>query len=396
MIEADPTQPRARAAGFLRNSRRGAGAISLPSLAALAALTLAAAACGKASPDPLAPPPVCAASMTPTSPPPYAVQLRFRNDGASSLFVRKSCGNYDFGVSSCASGFTDRLNDFAFCACSCDNPQCGIVCGACEPDAGTEIAAGTSLDQPFSGTSTTLTPSCPGQCVTNRDLPAGRYRVSIWVYDSAAGAVARTAPRVVSRDFELPAPNGVVDVPLAPSADDVCDPMPSAPVAACTGREAHDTPCGLPTALTFASEGGLTLWSDSETLTPPATDVRSRTAFSSATPFASCSTQIPRCSRDARVVTTGDVARALAQPDVAPSFGGSTPVFGSDPRGGDGSILVVTRPEGTSVGLGGACADATCKRPLTPGLGMLETVLYGLSSQQDTDPTCAALPTSPP
>ena len=62
----------------------------------------------------------------------------------------------------------------------------------------------------------------------------------------------------------------------------------------------------------------------------------------------------------------------------------------------DGSILVVTRPEGTSVGLGGACGDATYKRPLTPGLGMLETVLYRLSEQQDTDPTCAALPTSPP
>jgi hypothetical protein len=396
MNEADPTQPRARAAGVLRNSSRVGGAISLPSLAALAAVALAVAACGKTSTDPLAPPPACAASTTPTSAPPYPVELRFRNDGASSLFVLKACGSYEIGVSSCASGFTDRLNDFVVCACSCDNPQCGNTCGQCPADEGTEIAAGTSLDQPWSGTSTTLTPSATGQCVTSRDLPAGRYRVSIWVYDSAASAVARTGPRVVSRDFELPAPNGIVDVPLVPSADDVCDATPAAPVAACTGREAHDTPCGLPTALTFASEGGLSLYSDSETLMPPATDVLSRTAFSTATPFASCSTPVPRCSRDARVVTTGDVARALAQPDVAPSFGGSTPVFGSDPRGGDGSLLVVTRPDGTSVGLGGSCAAGSCARPLTPGLAMLQTTLYRLSEQQMTDPTCAALPTSPP
>jgi hypothetical protein len=152
----------------------------------------------------------------------------------------------------------------------------------------------------------------------------------------------------------------------------------------------------LAAGLSFASDGGLALSYDSETLTPPATDVRSRRGLGTATPFATCSTQIPRCSRDARVATTGDLTRALAQPDVAASFGGSTPVFGSDPRGADGSILVVTRPDGTSVGLGGSCDSTTCGRPLTSGLATLQTVLYQLSGQQLADPTCASLPTSPP
>ena len=389
MTKVDPTQPRARAAGVLRISRRGAFAIRLSSLA-----TLAAASCGKAA-DPLAPPAACAASTTPATPPPYAVEFRFHNDAASSLFVHKFCGRYEVGLSSCASGFTDRLNDFVGNACSCDHPNCGIVGGACEPDEGTEITAGVSLSSSFSGTSTTASSTASGQCVTNRDLPAGRYRVSIWVYETADGALARTEPRVVSRDFELPAPNGIVDVPLAPAADDVCDPTPTADVPVCTGHEEHDQPCGLATALTFGAEGGLSTFTESQTLTPPATDVLSRRAFNTGTTFATCSAKIPRCSRDARVVTTGDVAHALAQPDVGPSFGGNTPVFGSDPRGADGSILVVTRPDGKSVGIGGPCAQGNCARPVPAGLAMLQSVLDGLSEQQHSDATCAALPTSP-
>ncbi|HVU50207.1 MAG TPA: hypothetical protein VHL80_05955 [Polyangia bacterium] len=400
MSEVDVEQPRAGAAGRLRNSRPGGGRIGPPSRAALAGLALAAASiaasCGQASGGPPAPTSACAASTKPTSPPPYAVEFRFRNDGPSSLFVLKSCGGYDFGVSWCGTGFTDRLNDPVVCECSCDDPQCGKVCGQCAPDEGTEIAAGASLDRPWSGISTTLAPSAAGQCVVSRDLGAGRYRVSIWVYDTAAGALARARPRVVSLDFELPAPSGIVDVPLAPSPDDVCDPTPDAPVPVCTGGEPHDTPCGLASGLTFASEGGLALSYDSETLTPPATDVRSRRGSGMTTPFATCSTQLPRCSRDARVATTRDLTRALAQPDVAASFGADTPVFGSDPRGSDGSITVVTRPDGTSVGLGEPCFSTVCDHPLTSAFQTLESVLARISEQQLSDPTCAALPTSPP
>jgi hypothetical protein len=195
------------------------GRIAPPSLVALAGLALLGAACGGAaagSKDPLAPTGACVASATPTSDPPYAVTFQFRNNSAAPMFLLMNCGGYAFGVSSCASGFTDYLNDQAFCSCSCDNPRCGIACGGCAPDEGTQIVGGDSVRRPFDGHSTTARATASGSCVSTRTLPAGRYRVSIEVYDSATAAVARTGPRVVSRDFELPAPAGLVDVPLAP------------------------------------------------------------------------------------------------------------------------------------------------------------------------------------
>jgi hypothetical protein len=395
MNSAEPTQPRATAGQLLKNSRRTGGAIRLPSLTDLAALALAAtlAACGSKTSggkaETLSPTGVCAASATPATAPPYAIEFQFRNDTAAPLFLLKGCGSYAFGVSSCAAGFSDRLNDAAFCACSCDEPQCGTTCGACEADEGTGIVGGDSLRRPWSGVSVTTSPSAFGECVTSRDLPAGRYRVSIWVYDSAQAAVGHSGARVVSQDFELPAPNGLVDVPLGPSAEDTCDPTPDAPVAACTGAEAHGVPCALATTLTFANDGGLSQFHDSETLSPPATDVRSRAPFGTATASTMCTTQLPRCSRDARVTTTGDVTRALAQPGVAAAFGASTPVFGSDPRPADGQILIVKRADGTSFGIGGPCSD--CARPLTPALRTLGTVLQTLSFQQFGDPACASL-----
>jgi hypothetical protein len=400
MIRAKPTQPRARAARGLRNSRHGDASIRFTAPMTFAGLAIAAAtlaACGGKTgltkTEPVAPTAACAASATPASAPPYAVQFQFRNDTAASLFLLENCGSYDFGVSSCASGFSDRLNDQVFCACSCDNPQCGITCGACAPDQATEIAGGGSLRRPWSGVSATIALITLGECVDSRALPAGRYRVSVSVYATGTDALARTGPRVVSRDFELPAPSGVVDVPLASSPDDVCDGAPDAPAAVCTGGEARDVPCALASGLTFARDGGLSLFEDSELIAPPATDVHTRTSSDAATPPVTCTTKIPRCSRDARVTTTGDVARALAAPGVVSSFGTGTPVFGLDARSADGNIFVVTRPDGASVGIGATCTG--CAQPLPPGLQALGSVLERLSAQQLADPACAVLAAGP-
>ncbi|HEX4404012.1 MAG TPA: hypothetical protein VH560_04240 [Polyangia bacterium] len=393
-----PSQTRLFQTATLKKSTVGGVGIrvSSPRRSTLAAIFISMLGCGGKS---LTPQPdggsaddastraLCAVP-TPTTPAPYAVQFQLHDDGDTPAFLLDSCA-ITFGVSSCAGGFRDHLNDFAFCACSCEHPQCGNECGGCAPDAATEIAPGTSTMLPWSGISTTIEPiSTGGECVSGGNVPAGRYRFSITVYDSAADALARTGPRVVSQDFSLPAPNGVVDVVLAPSADDVCDPTPDVPVASCTGAEAHDVPCSLATGLSFAYVGGLSAFDDGDAIAPPNAFTLTRTyADRTKTPL-TCAPKIPRCSRDARVVTTGDVTRALALPGVKSSFGPSTPVFGTDARESDGSIMIVTAPDGTSVGLGGPCPS--CARPTTAGLNALRATLGTLSEQQRADVSCAA------
>jgi hypothetical protein len=391
-----PLQPHRAGAPSLRKSTAGDDAIRVPSPRRSILVAVAALGCGgksltpahDAGPTSDATTSALCAVATPTTAPPYAVQFQLHDDGAASAFLLNSCG-FTFGVSSCAGGFRDHLNDFVFCACSCAHPQCGIECGGCAPDRATEIAAGASMALPWSGISTTAEPlSTGGECASGGDLPAGRYRFSITFYDSAVGALARSGPRIVSRDFSLPAPNGVVDVSLTPSADDVCDVTPDATVPTCTGAEAHDVPCALATGLTFSLVGGLSAFNDSDAIAPPNTFTSTRSyADQTKTPI-SCAPKIPRCSRDARVVTTGDIARALAQPGVKSSFGPDTPVFGNDPRDADGNIMIVTAPDGTSVGIGGPCAS--CARPSAPDLDALEQTLEALSEQQHADPSCAA------
>jgi len=399
MSSTIPPLPRRAEALALRKSTTGDDAIRASSLrrSILAAVAVATLGCGgksltpahDAGPTEDASTSALCAVATPATAPPYAVQFQLHDDGAASAFLLNSCGHVSFGVSSCTEGFRDHLNDFVVCACSCEHPQCGITCGACAPDQAAEIAAGTSMALPWSGISTTAeVVSTGGTCASGGDLPAGRYRFSITVYDSAAGALARSGPRVVSRDFSLPAPNGIVDVPLAPSADDVCDPTPDAAVPTCTGAEAHDVPCALATGLTFALVGGLSSYDDSDAIAPPNTFTLTRSYADQTKAPITCAPKIPRCSRDARVVTTGDITRALAQPGVKSAFGPNTPVFGSDPRDADGDIMVVTAPDGTSVGIGGPCVS--CARPSTPALGALEQTLETLSEQQHADPSCAA------
>jgi hypothetical protein len=372
----------------------------MPSGVAIVLATVTLTACGgkalgPATPDAGQTSALCAVA-TPAAPPPYAVQFRLLDDGASPVFLLDNCGGHDFGVSSCAGGFRDRLADRAFCACSCDNPSCGIVCGACAPDEATTIAPGDSTSLPWDGVATTIeqVKSGAGQCVSSKDLPAGRYRFSIAVYGSAADALARTGARMVSRDFELPAEGGVVDVPLAPSPDDLCDATPDAPVAACTGAEAHDVPCALTSGLTFSWNGGeLATSYDNYAIAAPHAFTATRTFNIDPTRMpATCTAPIPRCSRDARVLTTGDLARALARPGVTSSFGAGT--FGSQ---SNSPYLVVTAQNGDSVTIADPCTG--CAHPLNDDLSALGGALVTLYQQELADPGCAALnpntPSSP-
>jgi hypothetical protein len=352
-----------------------------------------------ATPPDLMPHLVACVVSPPAQPPPYPTEFRFRNDSATPLFISQNtnCIGFDFGISSCASGFSDRLGPTFHCTCECDEASCTHpnTCGGCPPPIGAVVPPGGSIAASWNGVHVTNDEKARADglgsfgCVRSHPLPAGRYRVAIRVFDDQTTAAAAVGGRTVTRDFELPSAGNVVDVPLAATALDRCDPAPDAVTPICTGTEARDAPCSLPESLAFAFEGGLGAWFDSSKLTPPVTFARQRVFTLNPMPDLNCATAIPRCARDSRVVTTADVARVLTDPGVVSAYaGGLTPVYGYDHRANDGAVLVLRRPDGTSLAIGGECDS--CARPLTPALRAVPPVFSLLEQQMFATPACAA------
>jgi hypothetical protein len=259
------------------------------------------------------------------------------------------------------------------------------------------VTPGDTLALPWEGTQTTddVKPR-PGTnatfaCLRSRTLPAGSYRVAIRVFDDAASAAANVDGRIVTRDFDLPSAPATVDVPLSVNALDTCDPQPGAAAPACTGAEAHDVPCSLVEQLTFAWEGGLAFSGDASQLTPPASYGRLRKFYQDANkPDMTCMTQVPRCTRDSRVVTTADLTRVLNDPDLLAAYGPATPVYGYDIRANDGQVLILRRLDATSLAIGVACSGCLVARPLTPALNAVVPLLGTLEQQMMSTSACLA------
>lgn len=89
------------------------------------------------------------------------------------------------------------------------------------------------------------------------------------------------------------------------------------------------------------------------------------------------------------------ILAALATPDVQAALAGTTTitVYGSDPRGCDGSVLSITAA-GKTIDVGGDCSQAgrcgdpkTCT-PVTPGLRALADALVELDAEELTNGEC--------
>lgn len=96
-------------------------------------------------------------------------------------------------------------------------------------------------------------------------------------------------------------------------------------------------------------------------------------------------------------ITAGNVAAAFENADVTAAFGGSTELYGSDPRGCDGSVLAITYG-GKTIDVGGDCSEASnCGAPSTPcvpapaGLNALAQVLVSLDAQEIKTKDCASV-----
>jgi hypothetical protein len=105
-----------------------------------------------------------------------------------------------------------------------------------------------------------------------------------------------------------------------------------------------------------------------------------------------CSTDIGKCN-DAPIGVL-DIERALAHPDVTAALAGSTTLYGSDPRGCDGSVLDLAVDKKT-IEIGGDCANAnSCGAPsspcvpVPPGVSALAELLRKLDEQELAKDPC--------
>ena len=149
-----------------------------------------------------------------TAAPPYSAVFRLENDTADALFIGEDC-HERLTVSACASGYAP-LSLHADCTSPCPlAPGTGcIACGACMTR-GVAVAPGATLDVAFSGVTYTFDTTMACGCSNAMNAPAGRYRIEVPIYaDELSAETGGTALRTVRLDFELPAPDGIVTVPL--------------------------------------------------------------------------------------------------------------------------------------------------------------------------------------
>jgi hypothetical protein len=146
---------------------------------------------------------------------PYPVTFQFKGAGSTALFLREEC-QLKYTVTSCAGGYQEALVLTGQCTVDCSEKNQCIQCGACL-EAAVPINPGGTFEQPWTGKTYTFDQNNVGcECHVEHLAPAGKYRVTVPVYATEQAAAENGAPAgEVSVDFDLPAPGGVVEVPVA-------------------------------------------------------------------------------------------------------------------------------------------------------------------------------------
>lgn len=141
---------------------------------------------------------------------PYPVKFVFSSN--TPVYLRFEC-SLSYNLYACGSSALPRSGA---CTADCsDTSSSGcIACGACAFGA-KPVGPGASLEDSWDGriySSGTLPSGCP--CTTGANAAPGMYTIGLSEFFSEADALANTNgyPRQVQ--FQLPAPNGVVEVDL--------------------------------------------------------------------------------------------------------------------------------------------------------------------------------------
>jgi hypothetical protein len=344
-----------------------------------------------------------------TLPQPFQVTFRFKNAGATPVYLHQGCTGLDFAIASCGSRYTDSVGPRYACACRCEDSTCigSVACGPCPPPSGIPVAPGATQEMPWIATLITPEERPTYTCNHATHLPAARYSVSVPLFATAdAAAAGQPVIRTASRTFDLPASGGIVEVALVDQPADAgvpipasCSMQPEQPPAVCKSPWDPALVCALDSTYTLGMVGGNALWSESAVVTPIGKYTITRESVRTPTqPPISCTSQLPLCGSDHATFTSADLMEALSAADVIAAFGPAPfKVHGGDARAYDGQVLQVARADGQGFMVGTSCGNTgrPCSLPLTKGLQHVADVFDKIDQQQRATPACAVLRTAP-
>lgn len=159
-------------------------------------------------------PPQCAVETSEQGP--YEVTFQFENNGAFPAFLRRNCA-LQYTIESCADDYSTPVATRAFCSQACDTANGCIVCAPC-PLESVSLDVGANTTDTWAGMRYTFGTTPEGcSCHEEHVAQAGLYRIRVPVYASEMDAQTGTPAYEVTMNFELPAPNGAVNVPIGQS-----------------------------------------------------------------------------------------------------------------------------------------------------------------------------------
>jgi hypothetical protein len=142
-------------------------------------------------------------------PAPHELTFSFTRASGDPVYLSVVCGLL-YSVRSCADDYTENLPLDTACRPPCSDPDEPVACPDCA--LGSQMV---STDEPYEFEWSAVTFPSNGDCYDEVPAVAGLYRIVIPVYDSVNEYDEPEGPeRLIEVDFELPAPAGVVEVPI--------------------------------------------------------------------------------------------------------------------------------------------------------------------------------------
>lgn len=156
-------------------------------------------------------PPQCAVATNQQAP--YAVTFQFTVGTNQSAFLAEDCYT-QFQVTSCASAYVDPVGLHGDCTVDCSQSMECIDCGAC-PSGAISVTSGAPHSVDWDGVEYFFATNDVGcTCHTTTNAYAAKYRVQVPVYQTEQDALNQTNSVMVYHEFDLPAPDGIVVVPV--------------------------------------------------------------------------------------------------------------------------------------------------------------------------------------
>jgi hypothetical protein len=141
--------------------------------------------------------------------PPHELTFSFTRASGDPVYLSHAC-KLLYSVRSCADDYSLDMKIDHECTPSCADPDEPVACPDCA--IGSQIV---TTDEPYDLEWDATVYPTPDGCYDVEPLVAGRYRIIVPVYDEVnANAEPQGTERIIELDFELPAPGGVVEVPV--------------------------------------------------------------------------------------------------------------------------------------------------------------------------------------